>query len=136
MSGAGGAVTRVNCAASPAGTGLAGAYFGIYDAAGNLLGSTADQSAAMAAAGVYSAALLAPVTLAPGTLYRVGLLIGAATTFPGFTGFPTQSAAFSNAGAAAGKYPSSLAAGTGYTALPASHGTLGPLTGGIVAVMS
>jgi hypothetical protein len=135
MSGAGGTVNRVSYAATPAGAGLADAYLGIYDAAGNLLGQTADQAASMSAAGVYNAALLTPVTLEPGTLYRVGLLIGTATTFPGLTGFPTQSAAFSNLGAAAGKYPSSLS-GTGYSALPASHGATSPLTGGIVAVMS
>jgi hypothetical protein len=137
MSGAGGVVNRISYAVGTVATGISNAFLGIYDAGGNLLGNTADQSANMVAISNVNAALLAPVTLAPGAFYRVGMVIGAATAFPACTGFPLNSPNFTNLGLAAGKYMTCWATGlSGLTALPAQHGNLGPVAGGLVMVLS
>jgi hypothetical protein len=136
MSGQGGPVTTISYAVNAAGAGLADAYLGIYSEAGWLQGKCPDdQSANMTAVAARTATLEAPVTLAPGTLYRLGLVIGAATTFPGLTGYTQGSAAFTNLGLPSNKYLACRSGG-GYTALPSTHGLMTAIPGGIIAVMS
>jgi hypothetical protein len=138
MSGPGGSVSRLTYGIITAGTGVVNSHLGLYDMAGNLLGSSsADQSANMMAAGVYIAVLDTPVTLAPDTLYRVGMVIQTVTTSPTFAGFYSGNAGLTNSGIPIAK---SFAAqvGSGLTALPATYdpNALTAISGGIVCVMS
>lgn len=102
---------------SPAASGLANAYLGLYSTAGALLASTADVSAGITATGPTSHALSSPLTdQVAGTNYYVGLVIGSGTTMPTIQG-PTGgnvSAFLTAATLRAGHI------GTGQSALPAS----------------
>jgi hypothetical protein len=134
ISGVGGAVTWIRCS-TLAGAGLANCYSGIYDANGNLLRSSSDQSANWQASNSSVATLSSSVTLTPYTMYRVGMLVGAATTFPQFTGSIVNTPGAVNMGIPASKSTSAIY-GSGLTALPASHGAISPNSGGVALVIS
>jgi hypothetical protein len=138
MSGLGGTVSNLSYTIKTAGTGVVNTYLGIYDMNGNLVGgSTPDQSANMMTAGTYTVALATPAVLAPGTLYRLGMVMQTASLSPTWTGFNRNSAAMTNLGIPVSK---SLAAmvGSGLTALPATYdpNALTPIGGGLICVMT
>jgi hypothetical protein len=138
MSGPGGVVSNLSYGVVTAGAGLTNSFLGLYDMAGNLLGTTADQSANMMTVGSYTAALVSPVTLTPGTLYRVGLLNGAATTSPVIAGLFVANGLFTNLGITQVNNYLAASVGSGYTALPSTYtpSALASLGGGIACVMT
>jgi hypothetical protein len=134
-SGVGGSVSLLRCC-GVAGAGMSNSYVGIYDANGNLVASSpTDLSSQLMVTSVITATLSAPYVLKPSALYRVGLVVGAATTYPSLTGYPNGTPANANMGMPASKYASAMY-GSGLTALPASHGALSPNGGGVVWVMA
>jgi hypothetical protein len=136
MSAQGGPVSRLQCC-GVAGAGMSNAYAGLYDQNSNLIAKcSTDLSSALMTTNVTTATLDAPVTLTPGTFYRVGLVVGAATTYPQLTGFTLNTAAITNMGIAPANCLAGMGSGSGLTALPASHGTLTPIPGGQCWVMS
>jgi hypothetical protein len=135
MSGSGGAINYMRCC-GVAGAGMSNSYAGIYDANGNLVASSsADLSSQLMATNATLATLSAAYTLKPSTLYRAGLVVGAATTFPQLTGFLNGTPGNANLGLTPANYVSAIY-GSGLTALPASHGALSPNGGNVVWVMS
>jgi hypothetical protein len=138
MSGPGGVVSNLLYGIITAGTGVVNAHLGLYDMSGNLLGgSSADQSANMMAAGVYTVVLDTPVTLAPDTLYRVGMVIQAVSTSPTWPGFYNGAAILTNLAIPLGQ-SLTVMTGSGLTALPATYdpNALTAQGGGIVCVMT
>jgi hypothetical protein len=139
MSDLGGSVSKITYGVNAAGAGLANCFIGIYDTPGNLLCTSADQSANMMTANSAPVInLTTPIVLAPGTWYQIAMLIGAATTGCTFAGFGMNSAAFTNLGLPSGKYLCSYSSSvTGLTALPATRpAAMTSIAGGIIAVMS
>jgi hypothetical protein len=118
---AAGNINNINYIVSIAGAGLTNAFLGIYSMAGVLLGScSTDQSTNMMTAAVRAAALSTPLAVTVGTLYRVGLVIGAMTTCPTFAAAGSVSAgANTNLGLTSANLLSGFynVAGS-YTALP------------------
>lgn len=120
---AGGTVNNISYAISTAATGtsMANCFIGIYDDSGNLLGSCAtDQATNFASQGVHTISLASPVSLAPNTVYRIGMIIGTAagTTQPAFTsGAVNSSGAWNTMGISAALFPGAILSGQG-TALP------------------
>jgi hypothetical protein len=136
MSAQGGLVSKLQCC-GVGGAGMSNAYMGLYDVNGNLIAKcSTDLSSVMITTNVWNATLDTPVTLTPGTFYRVGLVVGAATTYPALIGWSgSGTAAITNMGLPASKYLAGMF-GSGLTALPASHGALTPIPGGFSVVMS
>jgi hypothetical protein len=140
-SGAGGSVSNIYYNVYGAGAGLSNCYLGIYSMAGSLLAQcTTDQSTNMVSVAPHTAALSGAYTLASGTLYRIGLVIGAMSTSPSLMGAGSQeSYTFTNlAASSAANYPSaSYGSLNTYTALPSSFtpASLGTLAGKPIFVL-
>src|SRR5215472_8795774 len=107
------------------GAGLSNCFLGIYASSqngGSLLAGSADMSASWVTSNAYAATLSKAVDLIPGVPYRVGVLMGAATTAWQF--WAASSTATSgyqnNLGAPDGsKYASAIGPAGSLTALPA-----------------
>ncbi len=130
-----GTINTINYVVDVIGSGLSNAYLGIYSMAGSLLGScSTDQSTNMGATGVKAAALSSGLAVTGGSLYRVGLVIGAASAFPTLISAGSNlSGSYANAVLSASNYMSGFygSAGT-YTALP---GSITPSGAGVLAEM-
>ncbi|MDX3087177.1 hypothetical protein PV620_30200 [Streptomyces sp. ME02-6978a] len=114
-------ISKVHALLGAAGSGLTSGQClaGLYDAAGNRVATTADQSTAWASAGHKAMNLTAPYSAAAGRYYVALLFNG--TTSPTVACGSTLGAAFTpgNANLAAGGYRFARSA-SGQTALPAS----------------
>lgn len=77
-------VSSVSAIVSSAASGPTLSKYGLYDANGNLLGSTADLGAAWASTGVKTGALAAAVNIPADGLYYVAILSIASVTQPTF----------------------------------------------------
>lgn len=110
-------VTRIYIGVATAGSGLTAGqcYAGLYDAAGNRLGVTADQASAWASNGVKAMDLTAPVSVPAGN-YWVALLSNGAT---GPAVARSVGTAIGNVGLTAGNYQAA-SYGSGLTAIPTS----------------
>lgn len=80
-----------------AGTTVVNQYFGLYNASGVLLGTTADVSATMTSVGLKTSALTTPYVATAGTYY-IGFLTGSAATTPKFAVGPSGGNAASFSG--------------------------------------
>lgn len=120
---AGGVINNVSYQTAVVGTGLVAGqcFIGVYDAAGNLIGQTADQSAQFMASGIHTSALTAPtVSQSPGAEVFVGLLWNG-TTGPQLRGNTGTSMA--NIGITQVTDQRYTTTGAGLTALPGTLGT-------------
>lgn len=82
----GGIVNHISYVVTTAGAGLANCFMGIYSSAGVLLGScSTDQTTNLQAVGAHTINLSAPLSLSPGTMYYVGMVMGSGTTGPTLT---------------------------------------------------
>lgn len=137
-SGPGGVASNIIYNLTVAGVGLSNCFLGIYDSTGTRIAQcTTDQSTNLAGTGGKTAALSASVTLAPNTLYYVGLVIGAMSTGPTWTavGAVGASAAPFLGVSLPAKYQVANT-GSGFTALPTSFtpSSRAAISGGIVPV--
>lgn len=79
-------VTNILTMCGTTATGLSNCFAGLYDNAGNLLGTTADLSSTWNTSGAKTTALVTPVAVTAGW-YRIGLLANTSTSLPTFTRF-------------------------------------------------
>jgi hypothetical protein len=126
-------ISKISYSLVTAGASVANAFLGIYSAGTSatlLAQSATDQSSNLAGTpNAYTATLSAPLGVSPG-LYRVGLLIGSATTMPTFMAAGgANSAAFTNMGITTPANFLSASTGTGQTALPAGPVSSGSFSG-------
>lgn len=111
-------VSNVLLNVNTAGAGLANSYVGLYDASGNQLGVSADQSTSFQATGTKTIALTTPTaSIAAGTWVYVAILVGTATTLPNFRAFAQAVHLFGITSVANYRW---VWSGTGQSALPSS----------------
>lgn len=99
--------------------GCTNSYFGIRDASGNLLATSADYSTTLnsSTAGKITVPLSSTATIVQGSAYYVAVLIGSATTMPTFSRGASNSVI--NDGLTSGGYRT-MTDGSGLTTLPSS----------------
>lgn len=115
----GATITNLHVVVLTVGSGLTAGqnFLGLYDAAGNLLAQSADQSTAWTGAGLKTTPLTTPYVAAAGDYYVGILAVG--TTPPAFARGHDNSSSFMNGLTASGQHLY-VSHGAGLTALPAT----------------
>lgn len=102
---------------------------GLYNAAGNLVAQSTDQSTNWASTGIKTASLVSAVTITPATYFAV-IIVNATTSTPAFG---AASNGWSTVGRAANSYRSAFTSPSSLTSLPSTRPTTSSF-GGIVWV--
>lgn len=112
-------ITNLHVVVLTVGSGLTAGqnFLGLYDAAGNLLAQSADQSTAWTGAGLKTTPLTSPYVATAGDYYVGILAVG--TTTPAFARGHDNSSSFMNGLTASGQHLY-ISHGSGLTALPAT----------------
>lgn len=111
-------VTNVLCSVSGAGATLSDAYFGVFDSAGNQLGTSADVSTTLQSTGFKTIPLATPTAvISAGTWIYISVVVGAGGTLPTFRAAGVSAHALGVPQASKYRWGSIL---TGLTALPSS----------------